>query len=58
MSAVDKLKNKGQRLRGQLKKQAGKETGDPGLEAEGRADQTSGNLKDAGEKVKDAFESS
>jgi hypothetical protein len=35
----------------------GKATDDESLEAEGRSDQAKGNLKDAGEKVKDAFKS-
>jgi uncharacterized protein YjbJ (UPF0337 family) len=55
MSAKDKAKNKAQELKGRAKKQAGKATGDEDLEAEGRADQAKGNLKNAGEKVKDAF---
>jgi uncharacterized protein YjbJ (UPF0337 family) len=57
MSAKDKAKNKAQELKGQAKKQAGKATGDEHLEAEGEADQAKGNLKNAGEKVKDAFKS-
>ena len=57
MSAKDKAKNKGQEMKGQAKKKAGKATGDEYLQAEGRADKTKGNLKNAGEKVKDAFKS-
>jgi uncharacterized protein YjbJ (UPF0337 family) len=34
---------------------AGRVTGDERLEAEGRTDKTKANLKQAGEKVKDAF---
>ena len=34
---------------------AGKATGNESLEAEGHGDQAKGNLKQAGEKVKDAF---
>jgi len=55
VSAMDKLKNKGQELQGQGKEKAGSATGDDSLKAEGERDQASGNLKDAGEKVKDAF---
>ena len=33
----------------------GRATGDEQLEAEGHADQASGNVKQAGEKVKDVF---
>ena len=55
MSTEDKAKNKGEQLKGKAKEAAGKATGNEDLEAEGKADQVSGNLKDAGEKVKDAF---
>jgi hypothetical protein len=40
-----------------IKEQLGKATDDKSLEAEGQSDQAKGNLKDAGEKVKDAFKS-
>jgi uncharacterized protein YjbJ (UPF0337 family) len=55
MSTVDKAKNKGQAAKGHLKETAGKATGDRSLQAKGKKDKTSGNLKQAGEKVKDAF---
>jgi uncharacterized protein YjbJ (UPF0337 family) len=55
MSGMDKIKNKAQELTGQGKEHAGRTTNDPDLEAEGHQDQASGNLKQAGEKVKDAF---
>jgi uncharacterized protein YjbJ (UPF0337 family) len=54
MSTVDKAKNKVQEAKGHLKKAAGKATDDHSLEAEGKRDQAAGNLKQAGEKVKDA----
>ena len=57
MSLADKAKNKGEELMGQAKKEAGKATGDEDLQAEGEVDQAKGNLKQAGEKVKDAFKS-
>jgi uncharacterized protein YjbJ (UPF0337 family) len=57
MSAKDKAKNKAQEMKGEAKKKAGQATGDEYLEAEGQADKTKGNLKNAGEKVKDAFKS-
>ncbi len=57
MSTEDKLSNKAQELKGKLKEGAGDATDDEGLESEGRADQTKGNLKQAGEKVKDVFKS-
>ena len=55
MSAVDKAKDKAQAAKGKIKKGAGKALDDPYMEGEGKADQTKGNLKQAGEKVKDAF---
>lgn len=55
MSAVDKAKNKLEELGGKAKAAIGKITGDKSTENEGRADQVEANLKDAGEKVKDAF---
>jgi len=38
-----------------VKETAGKATNNRSLEAKGKADQTKGNLKQAGEKVKDAL---
>ena len=55
MSGIDKLKNKAQELGGEGKEHLGKATGDRDLEAEGHGDQAKGNLKQAGEKVKDVF---
>ena len=55
MSGVDKFKNKAEELQGKGKEGLGKATDDPALEAEGKGDQASGNLKQAGEKVKDIF---
>lgn len=57
MSLEDKLKNKGEELQGKGKVAAGNATGDQDLEAEGHADQSKSNLKQAGEKLKDAFKS-
>ena len=55
MSTEDKAKNAAEKAAGNVKENVGKATGDESLEAEGQADQAKGNLKDAGEKVKDAF---
>ncbi len=55
MSGLDKAKNKAEELGGKAKEHAGEATGDDSLRAEGEADQVKGNLKQAGEKVKDAF---
>jgi uncharacterized protein YjbJ (UPF0337 family) len=54
MSAADKAKNKTQEAKGKVKKNYGKAVDDPVLESEGKADEVKGNLKQAGEKVKDA----
>jgi len=55
VSATDKAKDKAQAAKGEIKKEAGKALDDPYLEGEGEADQAKGNLKQASEKVKDAF---
>jgi uncharacterized protein YjbJ (UPF0337 family) len=57
MSGLDKAKNKAEEVIGQGKEKAGQATGNEQLEAEGHADQASGNLKQAGEKIKDVFKS-
>ena len=55
MATADKAKNSAQRAKGKVKEIAGRVTGDDKLRAKGKTDQTKGNLKQAGEKVKDAF---
>jgi len=55
MGATDKIKNATQTAKGDVKQAAGRVTGDRDLEARGQADKTAGSLKQAGEKVKDAF---
>jgi len=55
MSGIDKAKNKAQELGGKGKEHVGRATDDESLEAEGHKDQAAGNLKQAGEKVKDVF---
>jgi uncharacterized protein YjbJ (UPF0337 family) len=55
MSGTDKLNNKAEELAGKGKESLGEATGDRDLQAEGEKDQAKGNLKQAGEKVKDAF---
>ncbi len=55
MSGTDKAKNKLEELAGKVKEAVGKVTGDTSTENEGKRDQGKSNLKDAGEKVKDAF---
>lgn len=56
MGIDDKAKNAAEDLKGKAKEAAGEATGDRDLAAEGRADQTKADLKQAGEKVKDAFD--
>ena len=55
MGATDKAKNKADEVGGKAKEKLGQATGDTGTENEGKGDQVKSNLKDAGEKVKDAF---
>jgi uncharacterized protein YjbJ (UPF0337 family) len=55
MGAENKAANKVTEVKGKIKKKAGQVTNDDGLEAEGRAEESKGDLKQAGEKVKDAF---
>lgn len=55
MGAVDKMKDKAQVAKGDAKSGVGRATGDRSMEAEGEGDKMAGNLKQAGEKVKDAF---
>jgi uncharacterized protein YjbJ (UPF0337 family) len=57
MAVVDKAKNKVQETKGAVKEAAGKATNDKGLQAKGKREKTSGNLKQAGEKVKDIAKS-
>jgi uncharacterized protein YjbJ (UPF0337 family) len=54
MSAIDKAKDKAQAAKGKVKETTGRATGDRSLEAEGKGDKVVGNLKQAGENVKDA----
>ncbi len=57
MGLDDKIGNKADELKGHAKEHTGKATGDRDLEAEGKGDQMGADLKQAGEKVKDAFKS-
>lgn len=55
MSVINKIRNKIDNLSGRAKEGLGNATGDARTRDEGRGDQAKSNLKDAGEKVKDAF---
>ena len=55
MGFMDKAKNAAEKLMGEAKEAAGQRTNDQNMEAEGQQDQVAGDLKNAGEKAKDAF---
>jgi len=55
MATSDKVKNTAQQAKGKVKETVGRASGDNKLRAEGKADQMRGNIKQAGEKLKDAF---
>jgi uncharacterized protein YjbJ (UPF0337 family) len=54
MAAKKKAKNKATAAKGKVKKKTGQAVGNDRLVAEGKADQAKGNLKQAGEKIKDS----
>ena len=55
MGLDDKIDNAAEKVGGKAKVAAGEATDDESLKAEGEMDQTKSDLKQAGEKVKDAF---
>jgi uncharacterized protein YjbJ (UPF0337 family) len=55
MGYDDKVRNQSENASGKVKEGVGKVTDNERLEAEGKGDQIKANLKQAGEKVKDAF---
>jgi len=55
MGTDDKFENKAEELRGKAKEGVGEATDDPALAEQGRRDQSVSSLKQAGEKIKDAF---
>ena len=55
MGLDDKIENMKDDLTGKAKEATGKATDNERLEAEGKVDQSEADLKQAGEKVKDAF---
>ncbi|WP_460963935.1 CsbD family protein [Pedococcus soli] len=55
MGFTDKLDNTKDDLAGKAKEATGKATDNERLEGEGKADQAEADVKQAGEKVKDAF---
>jgi uncharacterized protein YjbJ (UPF0337 family) len=57
MSGSDKFENKTENVKGQAKETYGDVTGNEEKKSEGKVDQTKSDIKQAGEKVKDAFKS-
>jgi uncharacterized protein YjbJ (UPF0337 family) len=57
VGADDKLNNQAEGLSGKAKELEGKVTGDETREAQGQGEQSKADLKQAGEKIKDAFKS-
>ena len=57
MGADDKIRNAAEEAKGNVKEGIGKLTDNERLEAEGKTDKASANLKQAGEDVKDVFKS-
>ncbi|GAA4284514.1 hypothetical protein GCM10022261_20450 [Brevibacterium daeguense] len=55
MGLGDKISNKAEEVAGKAKAGAGRATDDKDLQADGRAQETTANLKQAGEKAKDSF---
>ncbi len=55
MGAVRKVENTAEQARGRAEQAAGKVTGDDRLRVEGKADEMKGDLRQAGETVKEAF---
>jgi uncharacterized protein YjbJ (UPF0337 family) len=55
MGFSGKARNKLQAIQGRMRASAGGAMNDPNMRARGRGDERMAHLKDAGEKVKDAF---
>jgi uncharacterized protein YjbJ (UPF0337 family) len=55
MGVGDKMKNVADAAKGKTKEKAGDATDNRDLQAEGQAEKTKADLKQAGEKAKDAF---
>jgi len=55
VSILKKIRHKIQTVKGRTKKSTGRVTGNRRLRTEGRTDQAAGDVKQAADKVKDAF---
>lgn len=58
MGTDDKFDAKADQVKGKVEEGVGGATGDRGLENEGKMDQAKGHLKEAAQKMKDAFKKS
>jgi uncharacterized protein YjbJ (UPF0337 family) len=54
-ATTDKVANKAEELKGQAKQKVGEATDNEQWKSEGKVDEAKGDLKQAGEKVKDVF---
>lgn len=57
MGGEDKTKNKVEEVQGQAQSSIGETTGDKDMQAEGKKKESKANMKQAGQKIKDAFKS-
>ncbi|WP_328328507.1 MULTISPECIES: CsbD family protein [unclassified Streptomyces] len=55
MAADEKAQAKGEQVKGKIKKTAGDVVGNESLQAEGRAEETTGDVRKAKEAIKDVF---
>ncbi|MGB3764301.1 MAG: CsbD family protein [Ornithinimicrobium sp.] len=55
MGIADKISNSSEDAKGNAKEAAGDATGNEQMQAEGKADQGKADMKQTGEKAKDAF---
>jgi uncharacterized protein YjbJ (UPF0337 family) len=55
MGSTDKARNKGEEIKGKIKETTGNAVGNEEMETEGETDQNKGNMKQAGEKIKDVL---
>lgn len=55
MTTADKAHNRAEQAKGKAKETVGKATGNDDLRDQGKVDQGKADLKQAGEKIKDAF---
>jgi len=56
MGADDKIQHKAEELKGRAKEEYGERTGNPRMTDEGRGEQASAHVKQAGDKLRDAGE--